>query len=379
MNRQTETNRTGELGKASPRSAGITLAKGRTMLFQQLFDLQSSTYSYLLADFETREAVLIDPVLEQSARDVQIIRELGLKLLMTLETHVHADHVTASGLLRTQLGAHSVFSAHAEVGCADRKVVDGEAIHFGRHALEVRATPGHTRCSISFVEHAQRRVFTGDALLIRGCGRTDFQHGDAGQLYDAIHDQLFSLPDDYAVYPGHDYKGRTVSSIGEETQLNPRLGGGKTRADFIETMNSLELPRPKLIDVAVPANQKCGFEQLEGEGLGWAPLARTPDGIPEVGVEWVQAHRGGFDVVDVREPHELSGDLGRLKDIRSVPQDRLAEASTPWDRDRAIVVVCRSGGRSGRAAKLLEDQGFRRVASMAGGMLRWREAQLPLG
>lgn len=233
------------------------------MLFRQLFDAESSTYSYLLADTKTREAVLIDPVREQHERDWAILRELGLKLLHTLETHVHADHITGSGLMRERSGSTSVMSAHAGAGCADRLVTTGDTIRFGEHSLEVRLTPGHTNGCASFVDHAGGRVFTGDTLLIRGCGRTDFQQGDARTLYASVHEQLFSLPPATALYPGHDYKGRTSSTISEEKAHNPRLGHDKTAIEFIDIMADLQLAPPRKLDVAVPANLGCGAAPVQ--------------------------------------------------------------------------------------------------------------------
>lgn len=228
------------------------------MLFRQLFDSESSTYTYLLADTKTREAVLIDPVREQHERDWAILRELGLKLVHTLETHVHADHITGSGLMRERAGSTSVMSVHAGAGCADRLVTTGETVDFGSCSLEVRLTPGHTDGCVSLVDHAGGRVFTGDTLLIRGCGRTDFQQGDARTLYASVHEQLFSLPDATTLYPGHDYKGCTSSSIGEEKEHNPRLGGDKSVQEFVGIMADLQLAPPRKLDVAVPANLGCG-------------------------------------------------------------------------------------------------------------------------
>lgn len=233
------------------------------MLFRQLFDSESSTYTYLLADPKTREAVLIDPVREQHERDWAILCELKLKLVHTLETHVHADHVTGSGLMRERAGSTSVMSVHAGAGCADRLVTTGESVEFGACSLEVRLTPGHTNGCVSFVDHSGGRVFTGDALLIRGCGRTDFQQGDARTLYDSVHEQLFSLPGATALYPGHDYKGRTSSTIGEEKEHNPRLGHRKTAIEFIDIMAALQLAPPRKLDIAVPANLGCGVAPVE--------------------------------------------------------------------------------------------------------------------
>lgn len=228
------------------------------MLFRQLFDLESSTYTYLLADEATREAVLIDPVREQLERDTALLRELGLSLRYALDTHVHADHVTALGALREQTGCQTVLAARAGVGCADVGVRHGDVLRFGAHALEVRATPGHTDGCVTYVTGDHRMAFTGDALLIRGCGRTDFQQGDAPTLYRSVHEQIFALPDETLVYPGHDYKGRTVSTVGEEKRWNPRLGGGRSLEEFEAIMRGLGLAYPKKIDEALPANRLCG-------------------------------------------------------------------------------------------------------------------------
>ena len=229
------------------------------MWTRQLFDPESSTYTYLLADERTGEAVLIDPVLEQVDRDLTLLRELGLRLVLALDTHVHADHVTALGTLRERTGAKTVLSERSGATCADRLVKEGERIRFGGHELEVRETPGHTSGCVSYVSAEPAMVFTGDALLIRGCGRTDFQQGDARKLYRSVHEKILSLPDHTLVYPAHDYQGRTVSSVREEKQWNPRLGGGRTIDEFVRTMQALELAYPKKMDVAVPANQHCGL------------------------------------------------------------------------------------------------------------------------
>jgi glyoxylase-like metal-dependent hydrolase (beta-lactamase superfamily II) len=224
------------------------------MFLRQLFDPESSTYTYLIADRVTGDAALIDPVAEQVDRDLRLITELGLRLVWVLDTHVHADHVTAAGTLRALTGATTAASA-AGAPCVDRALTDGDVIAIGELALEVIATPGHTDDSLSF--RAPGAVFTGDALLIRGCGRADFQNGDPAVLYTSITERLFALPDDTAVYPGHDYQGRTASTVGEEKRWNPRLAG-KTKHEFVTLMNGLGLPPPKKLATAVPANRACG-------------------------------------------------------------------------------------------------------------------------
>ena len=222
----------------------------------QLFDAESSTYTYLLIDRVSRAAALIDPVDTQAERDLALIKREGLKLRYTIETHAHADHVTSAGRLRELTGATAVAPAGCHIVAADLQALNGELIRFGDEAIRVINTPGHTAGSASYLW--RDNLFTGDALLIMGCGRTDFQGGDAGALYDSITQKLFTLPDDTKVWPGHDYKGFTVSTIGREKAHNPRLAG-KSRGQFIELMGNLHLPKPRLIDVAVPANRRLGI------------------------------------------------------------------------------------------------------------------------
>lgn len=226
------------------------------MLFRQLFDLETQTYTYLIADAATREALLIDPVVEQVERDLQHLQELGLTLKYCLETHIHADHITGTGQLRQRTGCESIVPQKAEASCADRFIQDGEVLQMGSVQVSAIATPGHTDSHMAYLVNGTH-LFTGDALLIRGCGRTDFQSGDAGTLFDVITQKLFTLPETTLVYPGHDYRGFLVSTIGEEKQFNPRFVG-KSRAEFIALMANLNLPNPKKIMEAVPANQNCG-------------------------------------------------------------------------------------------------------------------------
>ena len=243
------------------------------MLFRQLFDPETSTYSYLLGDEETGEAVLIDSVLEQLERDLQLIRELGLALRFAVETHVHADHVTASGRLREALGARVAVGAESGVENADLLLAHGDRLEFGGVALEARSTPGHTDGCTTYVCEAAGMAFTGDALLVRGCGRTDFQQGDPHSLYRSIQAQVFSLPGETLLYPGHDYRGRTVTTVAEERRFNPRLRDGTSEAAFAEIMNGLELAYPSRIDVAVPANLHSGLEPPTDPAGDAAPVA----------------------------------------------------------------------------------------------------------
>jgi len=354
------------------------------MLFRQLFDPETSTYTYLLADEHTREAVLIDPVLEQVERDLQVLRELDLKLLWAADTHVHADHVTGLGTLRLRTGCKTALSERAGTGCADVLVKQGDRIPFGRHALEVRETPGHTSGCVTYVTDDRAMAFTGDALLIRGCGRTDFQQGDARTLYRSVHGQVFALPDATLVYPGHDYKGRTVSTVGEEKRWNPRLNVTRTVDDFVETMGKLELAYPKKIDVALPANLACGVPRgvpatpEPAEVPPWAPVVVSASGIPEVTPEWAAASAGAVRLVDVREPAEFNNELGHVPGAELVPLTAVVEAAVRWDREAPVVLVCRSGGRSGKAALALAERGFRKAVSLRGGMLAWNEQRLPI-
>lgn len=345
------------------------------MIFRQLFDPQSSTYTYLLADRAAREALLIDPVFEHAQRDAALLAELELRLGWTLETHVHADHVTGAWLLRRRLGSRIAVAATSAAQGADRYLEAGESIAFGARRLQVRATPGHTGGCLSYVLDDQSMVFTGDALLIRGCGRTDFQHGSASMLYRSVHERLFSLPENCLVYPAHDYRGLTASSIGEEKRFNPRLGGSAAEGDFAGYMDHLGLAHPKRMEVAVPANLKCGRPE-DDAGLGhepeWAPLSYTFAGIWELPPQWLEEHLKEVQVVDVREPDEFDGALGHIPGARLIPLGRLAAGEAALARDRPVVTVCRSGARSAQASVLLRKSGFEQVANLAGGMLRWR-------
>jgi len=226
------------------------------MIFEQFFEPDSSTFTYLLGCKHTRQAVLIDTVECDVEKYVAALHQHGLTLVYTLETHVHADHVTAADTLRKRLGSKSVVHRDAGAMCGDLLVTDGIHVQVGSIDIEVRYTPGHTNGCVSY--YVGDRIFTGDALLIGGCGRTDFQQGNAGQLYDSIHKQIFSLPDETLIYPGHDYNGNTVSTVGQEKRENKRLGGKKSRQEFVEIMANLKLAYPKQIDVALPANQACG-------------------------------------------------------------------------------------------------------------------------
>jgi sulfur dioxygenase len=226
------------------------------MIFRQLFEPVSSTYTYLLACPQTREAVLIDPVMPAWQRDLQLVNDLGLKLVMTIDTHVHADHITSATMLKREAGSRIALPALDALPCTDIGMHEGVPVQLGGVRLDPMHTPGHTDNHFAIL--AGDRVFTGDALLIDGCGRTDFQSGDARALYDTVRRKLFSLAPETLVYPAHDYQGRWVSSIAQEKQRNLRLGADRTLEEFVELMNNLNLPYPKFIDYAVPGNRQCG-------------------------------------------------------------------------------------------------------------------------
>ena len=348
------------------------------MIFRQLFDQVSSTYSYLLADEHTRDAVLIDPVFEQHARDAALIHELGLSLRYTLDTHCHADHVTGAWLMKEAFGAAIGLARVYDATNVDVPLGPGEVIRFGAEALEVRATPGHTAGCLSFVTADHRMVFTGDALLVRGAGRTDFQGGDAHQLYRSIREQLFTLPEDCVVYPGHDYDGRTSSTIGEERLYNPRIGGGAHEEDFVGYMTNLGLPHPKQIAIAVPANLGAGRPPPDQiPPADWGPVVKTYAGLKEIDPEWVASHRDVVHVLDVRSPAEFDGELGHLEGAQLIPLDELRARVAEVHGDKPVVVVCQTGRRSGMGTVILAKAGLTRTANLAGGMVRWRDLGLP--
>jgi sulfur dioxygenase len=225
-------------------------------IFFQLFECESSTYTYLIGDFDSREAALIDPVLDTVDRDLSLVSELGLQLKYVLDTHIHADHVTAAGELRKRTKAKTAVSELASVDCADIQLKDQQELMLGNRKIKVLTTPGHTNSCLCFL--FENKLFSGDTLLIRGTGRTDFQQGSAEKLFESVHEKLFTLPDFTQVYPAHDYKGFTSSSIGLEKQFNPRLGAGKTKTEFLKIMSELKLAQPKNIQTAVPLNLACG-------------------------------------------------------------------------------------------------------------------------
>ncbi|HXC13225.1 MAG TPA: MBL fold metallo-hydrolase [Stellaceae bacterium] len=351
------------------------------LVFRQLFDPPSSTYTYLLADGKSGAAVIIDPVFEQVRRDAALIEELGLNLVYALETHVHADHVTGASLLRRRTGCRIALSAQSGAEGADRYLVADDVIAFGERNLQVRKTPGHTGGCLTYVLDDRSMAFTGDCLMVRGSGRTDFQEGDPSAMYHSVHQQIFTLPDDCLLYPAHDYRGLTVTSVREERRFNPRLGGETGEADFTGYMKNLRLAHPKKLDVAVPANLKCGRPEGAVDiaiAPAWAPLRYTFAGIWEIDPHGFEEHARAVQILDVREPEEFSGPLGHIQGAALIPLGALAERAGELAKDRPIVAVCRSGSRSAQATVILREAGFGDVANLAGGMLRWRAEGHPV-
>ena len=348
------------------------------MIFRQLFDRESCTYTYIVADEQSREGVIIDPVFEHHRRDLALIRELDLKLLWCLDTHCHADHVTGAWLIRGATACRYGLAAVNKAQGVDEELKDGDRLPFGAGTVEAVATPGHTNGCLSFKIDAGKMIFTGDALLIRGTGRTDFQSGSARELFHSIRSRLFTLDDDYQVWPGHDYSGRCMSTIGEEKAFNPRLGGNANENDYVRLMENLNLPHPKKIAEALPANLKSGRPAFTSEEEPrWAPLVFTYAGIPQVDPEWVATRAGSVQIVDVRDPAELNGGLSAIPDAVNIPLHELRERAGELDAARPTVLICRSGRRSAQGVNMLKQLGFGQVANIKDGMLAWNELTLP--
>ena len=351
------------------------------MIFRQLLDPETSTLTYLLADEESREAVLIDCVFEQHLRDLAMVRELDLQLTHTLETHVHADHVTGAWLMKEALGSQIGLARAAQAEGGDLLLNHGDILRVGSLALEARATPGHTDGCMSFVLE-ERMAFTGDALLIRGAGRTDFQQGSARALYRSVHEQLFSLPPACLLYPGHDYSGRLVTTVAEERAFNPRLGDGVREQDFVGYMDNLGLPHPKRLEIAVPANLRCGRPDdptTAPHTPEWGPVIRTFAGVWQVEADWVRQHLEEVTIVDVREQEEVDASpMGLIPGSRVIPLSQLRARAHEVPRDRPVVCVCPAGARSTVAASLLEKEGVARIANLRGGILEWRSHGFPV-
>jgi glyoxylase-like metal-dependent hydrolase (beta-lactamase superfamily II)/rhodanese-related sulfurtransferase len=349
------------------------------LLFRQLFDAPTGTFTYLLADVASGEGVLIDPVFEQHERDLSLIRELGIDLVACLDTHAHADHVTGSWLMQQATGSAIGLAAAARAENVTLPLQHGDRVSFGSRHLEVRSTPGHTDGCLSYVVDDRSLAFTGDALLVRGCGRCDFQQGDAHTLWRSITEQLFSLPDACLLYPGHDYTGRMVTSVAEEKAFNARLGGSATERDFVVHMQAMKLPHPHKIAEALPGNLRSGKprEAVPAEPA-WAPVQRSYAGQPELGPDWVAEHLGELTILDVRSAEEFEGPDGRVAGSLLIPLPELEARSAEIPSGKPVVVVCHSGSRSALATQQLLKAGRAQIANLRGGLSRWGHAGYPL-
>jgi glyoxylase-like metal-dependent hydrolase (beta-lactamase superfamily II)/rhodanese-related sulfurtransferase len=321
------------------------------MIFKQLYDLETSTYTYLVADENTKEGVIIDSVKENLERDLALIKELGIKLVYSLDTHIHADHITATKLISERTGAKTVSPWTAQVPCADILLKDGETLNFGRHELKGIYTPGHTNTCMSYLIAGM--VFTGDALFIRGTGRTDFQSGSATELYNSIKNKLYTLPDQVLVFPGHDYKGMTQTSIGEEKQFNPRININTSQEDFIQTMKNLKLANPKKIHEAVPANLRCGIVDKQALELGSQAV-----------------------YIDVRSHDEHKS--GSVPGSICIPHDQITANLSSIPSDKPVLLYCRSGKRSKQAKEELVKLGYKNISEIEGGFLAWEAEGKPV-
>jgi glyoxylase-like metal-dependent hydrolase (beta-lactamase superfamily II)/rhodanese-related sulfurtransferase len=353
-------------------------AGGSTLLFRQLFDADTGTFTYLLADVPSRTGVIIDAVFEQHGRDLSLIRELGVELVASIDTHAHADHVTGSWLMHEATGCAIGLAVAARAENVTRPLAHGDRVAFGSRALEVRATPGHTDGCITFVLDDHSMAFTGDALLVRGCGRCDFQQGNAHTLWASITGQILSLPESCLLYPGHDYTGRGVTSVAEEKAFNARLGGEASERDFVGHMENMKLPHPHKIAEALPGNMRSGKPREAAAAPAWAPLARSYAGLPELTPSWVVAHQSDLTVLDVRSAEEFNGPDGRVAGSLLIPLPELESRSSEIPTGRPLVVVCHSGSRSALATQQLLKAGRQQVANLRGGLSRWAAEGYPL-
>ena len=343
------------------------------MIFRQLFDSVSGTYSYVLASRAGGEALILDPVLEKVDRYCQLLRELDLKLVKAIDTHLHADHVTGLGELRDRTHCVTIMGEQSKADVVAMRVADGDRVTIEGLSLDVMYTPGHTDDSYSYL--MGDRVFTGDTLLIRGTGRTDFQNGSARAQYDSIFGRLLTLPDETMVFPAHDYKGDTVSTIGEEKRFNPRLQV-RSVDEYVELMSNLNLPNPKMMDVAVPANMHVGLHQDDLAKQGLALNAR--DAIASLG-------RSEVLLVDLREDGERARH-GMLSGALHAPYPAIGESLRPGGMlrevalatGRRIVFFCAFGERSAMAVAAAKDAGLANTAHIAGGLDAWKKAGGPV-
>jgi len=357
----------------------VAAAGGSTLLFRQLFDADTGTFTYLLADGPSRQGVLIDPVFEQHSRDLSLIQELDIALMACIDTHAHADHVTGSWLMHRATGCAIGLAAAAGADNVTLPLHHGDRVSFGSRHLDVRSTPGHTDGCLTYVLDDRRMAFTGDALLVRGCGRCDFQQGHAATLYRSITEQILSLPEHCLLYPGHDYTGRMVSSVAEERRYNARLGGKATERDFVGFMENMKLPHPHRIAQALPANLRSGRprEDLTTEPA-WAPVQRSFAGLPELQADWVAEHRTALTLLDVRSLEEFNGPDGRVPGSLLIPLPELEQRLHEIPTDQPVVVLCHSGSRSALATQQLQKAGFIQVANLRGGLSRWSDEGYPL-
>jgi len=353
-------------------------AGGSPLLFRQLFDATTGTFTYLLADVPSRQGVLIDSVFEQHSRDRSLIDELGIELVACLDTHAHADHVTGSWLMHEATGCAIGLAAAAGADNVSLPLHHGDRIAFGKRFVEVRSTPGHTDGCISFVLDDQSMAFSGDALLVRGCGRCDFQQGNPHTLWRSITEQLFSLPDACLLYPGHDYTGRTMTSVAEEKAFNARLGGAATERDFVGHMENMKLPHPHKIAEALPGNMRSGKPREAIARAAWAPVQRSYAGLPELAPAWVATHWQELTILDVRSPEELKGPDGQISGSLNIPLPELEQRHQEIPSGKPVVVVCHSGSRSALATQQLLKEGFSDVANLRGGLSRWSDEGYPL-
>jgi sulfur dioxygenase len=343
------------------------------MIFRQLFDNTSGTYTYLLASRHGGEALIIDPVLERVDRYLQLVRELDLKLVKAVDTHLHADHITGLGALRDRTQCITVMGENTKADVVSMRVAEGDRIEIEGLRLDVLFTPGHTDDSYSFL--CGDRVFTGDTLLIRGTGRTDFQNGDPRAQYDSIFHRLLKLPDETMVFPAHDYKGETVSTIGEEKLFNPRLKV-KSIDEYVDLMNNLNLPNPKMMDVAVPANMQVGLHQELIAKKGWALSAAEALALPG---------RSDVTLVDLREKSErdkhgiIPGSLhAPYRDLPQhiAPGGMLHELAAATGK--RMVFYCAFGERSAMAVQAAQDAGLNSARHIEGGIDAWKKTDGPI-
>lgn len=335
-----------------------------SLMVKQLYDRESCTYSYLLVDATTQEGAIIDPVRELFDRDLQIINELGIELLYTIETHPHADHVTSSGKIRQSTGARIVFGESAGIPAIDIAIKDGETLNLGRFEITAIATPGHTASCTSF--YVDGMVFTGDTLLIRGCGRTDFQDGDPALLFDSITQKLFTLGDDTIVYPAHDYNGRMWSTIGEEKRWNPRLGDNRDKESFVELMKNLNLDMPKKINEAVPANTSVG---INFDPKRYLLHDFTMDNLHEL---W-QSKPESTLIMDNRTPEEFA--KGHVPGSVNIPLGTENDNIDRLKQFDQVYIYCRSGRRAQTTFTNLSFQGLEHLYCIShSGMPDWIDA-----